>query len=126
MTVINLFRIGGSCYFKHYFGSRELFDEFRAYYDSLEYRFRVGEGELEDVIGKLRSYGFEVNLVEEDEISEYTVIIDKFKKHGDLLRNAVDVVELGDEKALVMKDKVAVEEALERGRKPDEEWLERL
>ncbi|KXB03963.1 hypothetical protein AKJ47_01270 [candidate division MSBL1 archaeon SCGC-AAA261G05] len=103
-----------------------MFDEFRAYYDSLEYRFRVGEGELEDVIGKLRSYGFEVNLVEEDEISEYTVIIDKFKKHGDLLRNAVDVVELGDEKALVMKDKVAVEEALERGRKPDEEWLERL
>ncbi|KXA99379.1 hypothetical protein AKJ43_03780 [candidate division MSBL1 archaeon SCGC-AAA261D19] len=126
MTVINLFRVGDRYFFKHYFRDRGVFEELRPYYDSLEYRFEVWEEEMEDLVKKLRFHGFNLKIVEEDQIPDYTVIIDKYVKHKDLLRNAVDVIELGDEKALVMKDMVAKEEALDRGREPDEEWRERL
>ncbi|KXB09505.1 hypothetical protein AKJ46_00240 [candidate division MSBL1 archaeon SCGC-AAA833K04] len=87
MTTINLFHAHDAYIFKHYFDDRNLFEELRQYYDSLEYRFEVGESEVESVI---------------------------------------ENIELGDEKALVMKDMVAKEEALDRGRVPDEEWRKRL
>ncbi len=54
------------------------------------------------------------------------MIIDKYEKHSDLLKKSVDVIEVEDEKALVLKHKVAKEEALNRGREPDEEWKKRL
>lgn len=122
MTTINLFHLGDFYYFKHYFQRDEVFGDLRSYYDSLEYRFEVKENELEDVLDKLRSYGFDVNVVEEDEVPEYAVIINKYEKHGDHLKNSVDTVELEDEKALVMKDKISREQALEIGEEPDEGW----
>jgi len=112
--------------FKHYFEDRDLFEELQRHYDSLEYRFEVDEDEVEDVKRKLEDYGYDVNIVERDEIPDYTVVIDKYEKHSDLLKKSVDVIELGDEKALVVKDGVAREEALDRGREPDEKWKSRL
>lgn len=126
MGTINLFHSAGMYYFKYYFDDRDLFEKLQEYYEELEYRFEVSEGELEDVIKKLEDYGYNVNIVEEDEIPEYVVIIDKYSKHSDLLRNAVGVIESGDEKVLVMKDQVAKEEALDRGREPSDEWRARL
>lgn len=126
MTTINLFRIGSAYCFKHYFERRDLFEELRSYYDSFEYRFKVKGEDLVEVEEKLRSHGFDVNVVEEDEIPDYAVIINKYEKHGDLLKKAVDTVELGDEKALVMKDMASKEEALSQGREPDDDWRARL
>ncbi|KXB00010.1 hypothetical protein AKJ42_01885 [candidate division MSBL1 archaeon SCGC-AAA261C02] len=126
MTTINLFHTYDAYIFKHYFDDKNLFEELRPHYDSLEYRFEVGESEVESVIEKLRAYGYEVKIVEKEEIRDFTVVINKYVKHKDLLRNAVDVIELGDEKALVMKDMVAKEEALDRGREPGEVWRKRL
>lgn len=126
MKTINFFQFGNIYYFKHYFHSRELFEGLRSYYDSYEYRFKVAEEDLEEVVEKLRSYNYEVNFVDEEKVSDYAVIIDKYEKHADLLKNAVDTIEIGDEKALVMKDKVSKEEALDLGREPDEVWTARL
>ncbi|KXB05604.1 hypothetical protein AKJ50_00530, partial [candidate division MSBL1 archaeon SCGC-AAA382A13] len=112
--------------FKHYFDDSEVFEELQEYYDELEYRFEIGENEIKNVVERLEAHGFEVNFVEREEIPEYTVVIGKYEKHADLLKKSVDVIELGDEKALMLKDKVAKEEALDRGEEPDEEWLSRL
>ncbi|KXA99769.1 hypothetical protein AKJ43_03440 [candidate division MSBL1 archaeon SCGC-AAA261D19] len=114
MSTINMFHAHDAYMFKHYFDDRNLFEELRQHYDSLEYRFEVRESEVESVMEKLRAYGYEVNVVERDEIPDYTVIIGKYVRHKDLLRNAVDVIELGDEKALVMKDMASREVALDR------------
>lgn len=126
MPTLNLFHMGKHYYFKRYFERRELFDDLRSYYDSFEYRFEVEEDELDEVTEILNSYGYEVNVVEEEEIPDYTVVINKYEKHGDYLKNAVDVIEMEDEKALVMKDMVSKEEAMDIGEEPDEEWKKRL
>ncbi|KXB06670.1 hypothetical protein AKJ52_01865 [candidate division MSBL1 archaeon SCGC-AAA382C18] len=118
--------MGGRYFFKYYFQNEELFEEFSEYYDRFGYRFEVGKDELEDLVEKLESHGYSVKIVEEDEISEYTVVIDKFEKHSDLLKKAVDSLEMEVEKALVMRDKVAKEEALGRGREPDDKWINHL
>ncbi|KXA91540.1 hypothetical protein AKJ57_00895 [candidate division MSBL1 archaeon SCGC-AAA259A05] len=126
MKTINFFRFGNIYYFKHYFRSREIFEELRSYYDSYEYRFKVKEEDLDYVLEKLKSYDYEINFVDEEEISDYAVIINKYEKHADLLKRAVDTIEIGDEKALVMKDKDSKEEALTLGKEPDDEWEARL
>ncbi|KXA99553.1 hypothetical protein AKJ40_02870 [candidate division MSBL1 archaeon SCGC-AAA259M10] len=126
MVKINLFHIDSTYIFKHYFKDRDQFEDFRDYYNSLEFRFEVDENELEDAVEKLVDQGFSVNIVEREDIPEYTVVIDKYKKHSHLLKKSVDVIEVGDEKALVLKDKVAKEEALDQGKEPDEKWETRL
>lgn len=126
MKTINLFHFYDKYYFKHYFQEGGLFDELRSYYDSLNYRFEVGEESLEEVKDLLQSHGFGVNIVEREEVREFVVIINKYEKHADLLKKAVDTLEVGEKKALVMKDQVSKEEALNRGEEPDEEWIDRL
>nr|AGF93406.1 hypothetical protein FLSS-25_0007 [uncultured organism] len=126
MTMINLFHIHRRYIFKHYFDESNLFKDLRDYYDRSEYRFEVEEDEVDSVIEKLEGYGYRVHIVERDEIPDYTLIIDKYDKQGDLLKNSVEVIELGDEKALVLKSKVAKEEAMDRGKEPNERWKARL
>ncbi|KXA95998.1 hypothetical protein AKJ37_06335 [candidate division MSBL1 archaeon SCGC-AAA259I09] len=126
MTKINLFHIDNIYVFKHYFEESDIFEELRDYYNSFEYRFEVKEDEVEDAVEKLEKHGYNVNIVEKRDIPDYTVVIGKYEKHADLLKKSVDVIEVGDKKALVLKDKVAKEEALDRGEEPDEGWETRL
>lgn len=114
MSTINFFHFDNVYHFKHYFENYDLFKKLQKYYVESEYRFEISEDEVKKVMRKLRDYGYKVNFVVEDEISEYTVTIDKYEKHTDLLKKSVDVTVLGDEKTLVLKDKVAKEVALDR------------
>ncbi|KXA99563.1 hypothetical protein AKJ41_05240 [candidate division MSBL1 archaeon SCGC-AAA259O05] len=98
ISTINIFHIGDVYVFKHYFEGEDVFDEFRDYYDSFEYRFEVNDDEVEDVVEKLEDNGFDTNIVEGDEIPDYTVVINRYEKHVDLLKKSVDVVEVRDEK----------------------------
>lgn len=126
MFEINLFYIRKKYYFKQYFDRREIFEDLRDYYNELEYRFEVDEEDLDEVTEILNSYGYEVNLVEEEEVPDYAVVINKYEKHGDYLKNSVETIELDDEKAMVMKNMVAKEEALTIGEEPDEKWKRRI
>ncbi len=126
MNIINLFHIHRKYIFKHYFDESNLFRDLRDYYDRSEYRFEVDEDEVDYVVEKLEEYGYRAHIVERNEISDYTLIIGRYDKQGDLLKNSVEVIELGDEKALVMKSRVAKEEAMDRGREPNEKWKARL
>jgi len=74
----------------------------------------------------LYSKGYEPIPV--DDLKEYLVKIDRFKKYGDILKNSIEHTELGSDRIFLMKDMFSVERALEQGaeRFTDEIDVERL
>jgi len=61
----------------------------------------------------LEKKGFGPVLTED--ISAYTVKIDRFKKYGAILKKSIDYDEKGKDTIFVMKDLVSVEEAIAKG-----------
>ena len=117
---INIFRIGGLWYFKHFFDDREIFMGLSDYYNRGRYRFELKDVEERDkVMEYLADKGFEPIPIEDT--CDYTVKIDKFKKHASILRNSVDAKEEGNDKVFVMKDQASVEEAIDKGAEKVEE-----
>lgn len=68
MSTINMFHAHDAYMFKHYFDDRNLFEELRQHYDSLEYRFEVRESEVESVMEKLRAYGYDGEDADESDV----------------------------------------------------------
>ena len=117
---INIFRIGSLWYFKHFFDDRELFMGLSDYYNRGRYRFELKDvAERDKVMEYLEEKGFEPIPIEDT--CDYTVKIDKFKKHASILRNSVDAKEEGNDKVFVMKDLASVEEAVTQGAEKVEE-----
>jgi hypothetical protein len=76
---INIFKIGKLYCFKAYFSDREIFKELSEYYNNKRYRFECGTAsERNKIIKYLWKTGFDTNLIED--ISEYSVKIDRYKK----------------------------------------------
>lgn len=61
----------------------------------------------------LEKKGFGPVLIED--LSAYTVKIDRFKKYGTILKNSIDYDEKGTDRIFIMNDLVSVEDAIANG-----------
>jgi hypothetical protein len=108
---INIFKISGAYYFKHFFDDPELFRELEQFYDKSRYRFKMATaGERNKVMKLLDKKGYDPNLIEDP--APYTVEIGKYQKYGELPKNSVDNYPPREKIVFVMKDMAWVEQAL--------------
>ncbi len=121
---INIFRIGKLYCFKAYFSDKEIFKELSEYYNKKKYRFEFSTAsERNKIIKYLWNAGFDTNLIEE--LSEYSVKIDRFKKYAEILKNSIEQTEIGSDRIFLMKDMFSVEQAIEQGaEKHSDLWVE--
>ncbi len=100
---INIFKISGAYYFKHFFDDPELFRELEPFYEKSRYRFKMPTaGERNKVMKLLDRKGYDPTIIED--LTPYTVEISKSQKHGELLKNSVDSYPLRDKIVFIMKD----------------------
>jgi len=86
---INIFKIGRLYCLKAYFSGREIFKELSEYYNKKKYRFQCGTAsERDKIIKNPWKAGFNTNLIED--MSEYSVKIDRFKKEAYILKNSIE------------------------------------
>ncbi len=113
-SLINIFKLGGGYYFKHFFDNPELFRELEPFYEKARYRFRMATaGERNKVMKILDRKGYDPNLIEDP--APFTVEISRYQKYGELLKNSVESYPLRDKMVLVMKDLAWVEQAAAMG-----------
>jgi hypothetical protein len=111
---INIFRVSGAYYFKHFFDDPELFRELEPFYDKSRYRFKMATaGERNKVMKLLDMKGYDLTII--DDLAPFTVEIGKYQKYGELLKNSVDTYPLREKIVFVMKDMECVEQALAMG-----------
>ena len=113
MTGINIFKRENDYIFKQYLGDPGLFKQLGDYYNGAQYRFEIPEAELDKVQDILQSAGYDITII--DNPKDFVVTIGKFQKHKEILKNCVDVEEVGDDKIFLMKDQETVEMALSMG-----------
>lgn len=116
---VNIFKIDGAFYFKHFFDDPRVFEELQPYYEKARYRFKMRTvGERNKVIKFLDNNGYDPIVVED--VTPYTVEVGRYERYGELLKNSVDSHLTGDKMILIMKDAASVEQALINGAKrPD-------
>lgn len=113
---INIFKLSGAYYFKHFFDDTELFRELEPFYEKQKYRFKMPTaGERNKVMKILDKKGYDPTLIEDPE--PYTIEISKYQKYGELLKNSVENYPMRDKIVLVMKDMAWVEQAVAMGAK---------
>jgi hypothetical protein len=111
---INIFKISGAYYFKHFFEDPELFRNLEPFYEKSRYRFRMPTaGERNKVMKVLDMKGYDPTII--DDPAPYTVEIGRYQKYGELLKNSVENYLLRDKMIFVMKDQAWVEQALTMG-----------
>jgi len=111
---INIFKISGAYYFKHFFDDPELFRELEPFYDKSRYRFKMPTaGERNKVMKILDMKGYDPTIIED--LAPYTVEIGRYQKYGELLKNSVENYPLREKIVFVMKDMAWVEQALAMG-----------
>lgn len=113
---ITVFRIGEDYLFAHYFEREDLFEELREYYNEEAYRFEIPAEKFDAVRDRLAEEYHE--LVVADELEPYCVVIEKYSEHADILRDSVVHWERRNHHIFLMKDELAVQEAIEAGAKP--------
>jgi hypothetical protein len=72
-------------------------------------------GERNKVIKQLARKWFELALIED--LSDYTVTLEVFKKYAPILLNSIDHNVKGNQRIFVMNNRAAVEEAIATGAK---------
>jgi hypothetical protein len=111
---INIFKLSGAYYFKHFFDDPELFRELEPFYEKSRYRFKMATaGERNKVMKLLDKKGYDPTLIEDS--APYTIEISGYQKYGELLKNSVESYPMRDKIMLVMKDMTWVEQAVAMG-----------
>ena len=112
-TQLVVFKIDDEYLFSHYFDQQDVFDDLQEYYNDNAYRFEVPAAEFDTVSNRLEDAYFEPAVV--TELEPYCVVIDKYDEHAEILKNSVANWERGGKRFFLMKDDLAVKEAVERG-----------
>lgn len=113
---INVFQVEDTYYFKQYF-DESTFSELRQYYDEYEYRFEIPESRFNSVRDILHENGFAPVVV--DSIDPFTVVKRKYTHHPkSLFRGAVLHRSIENFNCFIMKDREAVEKAVQDGGTP--------
>ena len=113
---ITMFKVGKLWVFKQFFDNRELFNALLDYYNKDQYRFEFkSTGARNNALKILERNGFDYDLVED--LQGYVVQLPKNVKYAQILKNSVAFKETASERIFLMKDLVAVEEAVGLGAK---------
>jgi hypothetical protein len=112
-TEICVFPVGEEYLFSHYFERDDAFELLQEYYDDDAYRFEIPEAEFDAVRDRLEEAYFEPVVV--TDLEPYCVVIDKYDEHAEILKRSVANWERSGHRFFLMKDDLAVTEAVERG-----------
>jgi hypothetical protein len=113
---ITIIKAGGHWIFKHFFEDKDIFKELADYYDKDGYRFVLKTpGERNLALKLLKRWGFEVALAESSR--GYVVKLSRKSRYAAVLKNSLAQIETDRWRVFLMKDQVAVKEALRQGAK---------
>jgi len=110
---ITAFDTGDRYIFKSYFDEDQLFQQLEKYYDSDKYRFEIPYEDIEEVRQLLDEYFYELKTT--DRLEDYSVVVPAETDSSDILRNSVMQKHRRQNEILVMKDKLSVKQAEEKG-----------
>lgn len=113
---ILVFEIDDECVFSRFFDRTDVFEELREYYEDDAYRFEVPAEEFEAVRSYLEDNYYELEVV--TDLEPYTVVIDQYEPHADILRNSVIEWTRSGHRFFLLKDELSVQEAIEQGADP--------
>ena len=113
---ITLFKLGKLWVFKHFFDNKEPFKALLDHYNKDLYRFEFKSiGARNNALKLLEYNGFDYDLVED--LQGYVVQLPKSAKYAQVLKNSVAFKETANARLFLMKDLVAIEEAVGLGAK---------
>ncbi len=108
---ITIIKAGHHWLFKHFFEDKDLFRELADYYDKDGYRFVLRTpGERNLVQKLLERRGFEVVVAEDSR--GYVVKLSRHSRYAAVLKSSLAQIETDEWRVFLMKDQVAVKEAL--------------
>ena len=108
---ITIIKAGHHWLFKHFFEDKDLFRELADYYDKDGYRFILRTpGERNLVQKLLERRGFEVVVAEDSR--GYVVKLSRHSRYAAVLKSSLAQIETDEWRVFLMKDQVAVKEAL--------------
>lgn len=110
---IRAFPMDDEYWFSHYFDRQDLFQRLSEYYNEEEYRFQIPAEEFQTVREELAEEYIQLDVVDNREA--FCVVKDQYSEYGDILRDSVAHWERQGKRFFLMKDELAVKEALERG-----------
>jgi len=110
---ITVFRIDDEYLFSHYFERNDIFENLQEYYNHEAYRFEIPAEKFEAVKDQLADEYYD--LVTVNDLEPYCVVKEKYTEHADILRNSVVHWERRNHLFFIMKDDLAVKEAVEAG-----------
>lgn len=110
---IYVFEIDDTYLFKYYFERQDVFSELSEYYDDAAYRFEVPTADFENIRDLLEDNYYEPTIVED--IEAFSVVIEQYSKHADILRNSVIHWTRDGYYFCVIQDPLAVDQAVEQG-----------
>lgn len=110
---IIVFEIGDEYLFSYYFDQQDVFEDLRDYYNEDEYRFEVPADAFDTVRERLEDAYLDPVVV--TDLEPYCVLIDKYDEHAEILKRSVATWERQGRRLFLMKDELAVKEALEHG-----------
>ena len=114
---INFFKLGKLWVFKHFFDDKAIFKALAENYNEDKFRFEFKTfGARNQALKILERAGFDYELVED--LNFFVVKISRYSKYAPLLKNSITFMETADWRIFLMKDSVAVEEALRLGAEP--------
>jgi hypothetical protein len=108
-----VFEVGNEYLFSHYFDREDVFEDLRDYYNDDAYRFEVPADEFDTVRERLEAAYFELTII--TDLEPYCVVVEKYDKHADILRESVVTWERRGHRFFLMQDELAVKEALDQG-----------
>lgn len=110
---INVFEIDDEYLFKHYFDRTDVFEFLSEYYNGETYRFEVPKDDFESVKDRLADEYVELSVV--DDLEAFCVVKEQYTEHAEILKQSVEHWERRSHLFFIMKDDLAVREAVERG-----------
>lgn len=110
---LNVFEVGDEYLFTEYFDLTDLFEDLSEYYDEDAYRFEVPADEFPEVRDRLEDAYYDPVVVSDFE--PYCVVVGKYDKHAEILKESVANWERSGHRFFLMKSEFAVEKALQRG-----------
>lgn len=109
---ITAFDLGNTYLFTAYFDEEQLFNQLKKHYNKNKYRFKVPEEDLKEVQQTLDNF---YKLVLEESPEEYCVVADEETDSNAILSNSVMRKQRRNHDIYLMKDKLSLEQAVEKG-----------
>lgn len=112
--LVNAFPIDDAVLVKHYFDGEAVFERLRPYYNESQYRFEVDVADFDSLRRFLREHGYDLRVVRAPEA--YWVAVERYTDHpDDIFRRSVYQERAEGYNCFLLKDRAAVERALEDG-----------